>query len=89
MTLTMAATPELDLSEILALWHGDQDSLGYWSAELVVAVCQHTQPINQLVLEQRIFPGIPSSDLDEHAKKIIGEGYRIWRLRRGIARRAA
>lgn len=84
MTL-MAAS----LEDLLSLWHGDRDSAGYWSAELVVAVCEHTQPTTTAAVRDVIFPGVPLQDLPDGAASLVEEGFRIWRLRRGIARQAA
>lgn len=77
----MPATATLTVDDLLALWHGDEDSDGYWQPELVARVCELIQPGNVLVVRNRFYPSKAGADVPEDAAKMIVSGYWTWRRR--------
>lgn len=69
------------VQDLLALWHGDQDSLGYWHRSLVVAVCERTQPENLAAVRSRFYPGLSRDETPREAREMISGGFQDWKAR--------
>ena len=72
--------------ELVGLWHGDAEVTGYMHPEIVVAVCEKSQPANVDVVFARFYPKIVRAQVDEDAALILEHGYSVWKERK---RRAA
>jgi hypothetical protein len=81
----------VSVNEILALWHGDEDTFGYQHYELVVKLCDLTQPNSFEVLRRKLYPavtvptsgGVSTTDpfLEPETVVVLKKGWDVWRRR--------
>lgn len=81
--MIQAAQKNETIEVLISLWHGDEDSTGYWHANLAAAIASAMQPHPQswFDLAKRIYPSWPDW-VHADATQIILDGYRHWVVRR-------
>lgn len=80
----------IDLDALVELWHGDDNSTGYMSEELVVAACRIAHPTGVIACLRIFYPGYASSTDDgghEQAADVIRKGFDLYQRRLGLERR--
>lgn len=70
-----------DLDTLVGLWQGDDLTTGYQHPELVIAVCEQVQPANRSTVLRLLYPDTAPGEVDEFARRIVAEGFRVWKLR--------
>jgi hypothetical protein len=80
-----------DVSTLISLWHGDEDTYGYWHEEIGVAVCEQTLPIAEIQLVKRFYPNVVVENVNganlwqgvpKDALMMLLNAYKIWKHRR-------
>jgi hypothetical protein len=80
-----------EIADLLGLYLGDEDSLGYYSPLLVLEICRRA-PISTVSTFERLrnclWADTPLTEIDEVAYATLQDGYALWeRLKRPRARR--
>lgn len=76
------------VDDLVDLFKGDHDSLGYAHAELIIELCSRTSKDSLPTVDWVwgvVFPGKGRSEVDTDVQKIIVEGVKLW-YRRGCPR---
>jgi len=79
----------VDVAELLALWHGDQDCVGYMCEEIVVAVTERVYPRSYDAVRLKFYPGLAESQIPEEELAMLKRGYDLWEKRGRHSRTAA
>lgn len=75
----------LTVAELAGLWHGDDLSAGFQHGELVVAICEQARPRDVTCLLRLLYPSVAPNLVEEEARVIVEDGFRVWRLREKLA----
>lgn len=75
--------PAVTFDELVRLFRGDQDSMGYAHPCLVTAMCerwpgQYEAPSPLLIVKRVYGPDVTADDVNEIPRQAIGEGYDDW-----------
>ena len=73
---------QLSLEELVALFVGDEDSLGYAHAGLASAICERLAPRDFEQFRGVLYPDVATCALEEDIQKIMRIGYFRWKKRR-------
>ena len=71
---------KVKVEDLVGLFRGDEDSTGYASAKLVVAMCEKLGPTSDDFLRRVLFgENVSWNDLSQEQRDAIREGYKLWR----------
>lgn len=80
----------IDLDGLTQLWHGDDNSTGYMSEELVVAACRLAHPSGVIAALRIFYPEYASATDDgahTQAAEIVRKGFDLYQRRLALERR--
>lgn len=67
------------VDDLVALWHGDEETTGYWHAGLAFEVARLAKPKNDAQLIRLFYPDPwEYAEIPEEAKNVIREGWRLF-----------
>ena len=70
----------LTVTDLLDLWHGDQDSYGYAHPYIAKAVCRIVKPPSlELLFSEWLYPNLVQAEVPYRAQRLVAAGYRLWR----------
>ena len=76
---TASALATTQIGDLVGLYLGDRDSLGYYQRELVAEICRRSNPSTFERLRTTVFGASPViEDIDPIAYEVLGEGYEQW-----------
>ena len=80
---------DLTLDDLVALFVGDEHSLGYAHAALATAICERLAPRDFEQFRAVLYPDVATTALDEDVQKMLRVGYFRWKKRKRPAGRPA
>ena len=70
----------LTVTDLLDLWHGDTDSMGYHHPYIAKAVCRIVKPPSlELLFSEYLYPDRSQAQVPFRAQGLVAAGYRLWR----------
>lgn len=80
----LEAPVAVDTAELVAQWHGDDDTCGYWHPELVAKACDLEQPSSELFALRIFYPDAFTHEVDDDAVEIVKQGWAIHVARQSL-----
>lgn len=75
----MPAVETVTVADLLALFHGDEDSRPCYSAALVQAVCEQVVPGSEDELREVFHQGMPLMEVTFRASMAVERGWLRWK----------
>lgn len=74
-----ATYPKPPIRELIALFRGTRDTLGYYSPILVREICRRGKPADFSALRTSVYGPLTPDEIDPDGMEALERGYEIWR----------